>query len=93
MGTRDSDGGKRDPAFVALGQRVAEVRAERGMSKEELARRCELSPAYIWRIEDGRQNVQLRTLLRLAHGLDATLAELTAGLEAKIAVAEGLTGM
>ncbi|WP_162242945.1 helix-turn-helix domain-containing protein [Sphingomonas sp. Leaf412] len=93
MAKKDIEGDARDPAYVALGQRVAEVRAEREMSKEELARRSELSPAYIWRIEDGRQNVQLRTLIRIAQGLGTTVAELTAGLEAKIAATGTIPGV
>lgn len=52
------------------------------MKQQELARRMGVSSAYLWRVEDGRQNLSLRTLGRLAKSLGVTLAELFEGIEA-----------
>lgn len=71
-----------DPLSVALGRRVAAIRQDRlGLSQQDLARRMGVSPAYLWRIEDGRQNLSLRTLGRLAKSLSVTLAELFDGID------------
>jgi transcriptional regulator with XRE-family HTH domain len=67
----------------ALGRRVAWLRGERlGVTQQELAGMMGVSPAYFWRIEDGRQNLSLRTLARLAKVLGVSLAELFEGIDA-----------
>ncbi len=81
--------GKEDPAEAealsrALGRRVAYLRAERTkLTQQEFAGAMGVSPAYLWRIEDGRQNLSLRTLARLAKVLEVSLAELFEGIDAE----------
>ena len=71
-----------DPLSVALGRRVTSIRQDHvGISQQDLARRMGVSPAYLWRVEDGRQNLSLRTLGRLAKSLGVTLAELFDGVD------------
>jgi transcriptional regulator with XRE-family HTH domain len=73
-----------DPLSVALGARVVTIRRDRlQLSQQELAVRMGVSPAYLWRIEDGRQNISLRTLGRLARSLEVTLADLFDGVDAE----------
>ena len=50
------------PLFAALGQRLRELRLDRGHSQAELARRLGISPAYLNLIEKGRRTVQLPLL-------------------------------
>lgn len=72
-----------DPLSVSLGRRVASIRQDRlGATQQELARRMGVSSAYLWRVEDGRQNLSLRTLGRLAKSLGVTLADLFDGIDA-----------
>jgi DNA-binding XRE family transcriptional regulator len=53
--------------FLAeLGNRVREMRALRGMSRRELARRAGLSERYVAQIEVGKGNVSIVRLLRIA---------------------------
>lgn len=66
---------------VALGTRVMQERTRLGLTKEALADRSGLASRYIWRVEEGRQNIQLGNIARLARGLGVSLAELTAGVE------------
>lgn len=52
-----------------VGRRVAEVRSEAGLTQETLAERLEVALTYVARIEQGRQNVTLRSLARVAEAL------------------------
>lgn len=72
----------RDPLAVALGRRLLDLRAAKGgLTSRELAARMGVSAAYMWRVEDGRQNLSLRNLARLAKALDVSLSELVQGIE------------
>ena len=56
-----------ESAFLGpLGDRVREMRALRGMSRRELARRSGLSERYVAMIEAGKGNVSIVRLLRIA---------------------------
>jgi len=70
-----------DPIAVALGTRITEERERLGLSKEALGEKSHLASRYIWRVEDGRQNIQLRNLSRIASGLGLTMAQLLVGVE------------
>ncbi|USU10718.1 helix-turn-helix transcriptional regulator [Sphingomonadaceae bacterium OTU29THOMA1] len=71
-----------DPLSAAVGRRIAWCRTRRlELSPQELAQRVGVSPAYLWRVEDGRQNLTLRSVGRFAKALDLTLSELLDGIE------------
>ncbi len=75
-------GMKLGPAF---GRRLREVRADRGLSQNQLARRAKMRPSAIGRLERGARAPALETILRLARGLGvppgALLDELVACLD------------
>ena len=52
--------------LTQLGDRVREMRALRGMSRRELARRSRMSERYVAQIEAGKGNVSIVRLLRIA---------------------------
>jgi transcriptional regulator with XRE-family HTH domain len=54
-----------------LGQRVTEARQRLYLSKSELARRANLSPAAVWQIEKGERQPACETLRCLALGVSA----------------------
>lgn len=60
----------------AIGRRIAEVRNERGLTQEEFAERFGCSLKYVQRIEAGRQNLSVRSLVRLANALRIRTADL-----------------
>lgn len=70
---------------VALGTRVTQERDRLKLTKEALGERSGLASRYIWRVEAGKQNIQLGTIARIAKGLDLTMAELLAGAEDLVA--------
>jgi len=47
---------------AAMGQRLRELRLQRGLQQGEVARRLEISPAYLSLIEKGKRTVQLPLL-------------------------------
>lgn len=73
----------KDPEFAAewsnlqkmkeLGQEMAELRIERGLSQAELAKSVNMKQANISKIEAGETSPTVRTLQRLAKGLGKRL--------------------
>ncbi|MBM4422449.1 MAG: helix-turn-helix transcriptional regulator [Chloroflexi bacterium] len=59
-----------------FGQRIRELRKERGLSQESLAELCGLDRTYISGIERGLRNVALRNIDALAQGLGVSISEL-----------------
>jgi DNA-binding XRE family transcriptional regulator len=57
-------------ASVAFGVRLRELRAEHGLSQDDLANRTDVHPTAIGRLERGSREPRLTTILRIARGLD-----------------------
>ena len=54
---------------IAFGERVRYLRKLKNMTQEELAFRSRLNKNYICDIENGRRNVSLRAIEKIATGL------------------------
>jgi transcriptional regulator with XRE-family HTH domain len=65
-----------------LGERVRELRRERGLTLEELAERSGVSRAMISKLERGEKNPTLVVAAKLAEGFGVTLSQLV-GMEAR----------
>ncbi len=65
---------------AVFGQRLRELRAERGISQDQLARRTGIHPTAIGRFERGAREPRLRSILRLARGLGVPPGTLLDGL-------------
>jgi ribosome-binding protein aMBF1 (putative translation factor) len=63
-------------AVERFGANVREARRERGWTQEDLAHRTGLATVQVSRIERGRREVRLTTLLRLLNALEMTPNEL-----------------
>ncbi len=61
-----------DPSawLAAFGQRVVVLRRERGLSQQALALAAGLDPTYLSGVEQGRRNLGLINIRRLAAALD-----------------------
>jgi putative transcriptional regulator len=70
------------PDAAALGQAVQAIRAEKGLSQIELSEATGLMQSWISHIEHGRRNPTWSNIVRLAQGLDVTVAELAVRAEA-----------
>jgi XRE family aerobic/anaerobic benzoate catabolism transcriptional regulator len=72
-----SDGESDGAAFLAaLGHRVRELRARRGMTRKILAKDSGVSERYLAQLEGGRGNASLLILRQLARALDVPLEAL-----------------
>ena len=68
-----------DGAFLtALGDRVRELRARRGMTRKLLAKDSGVSERYLAQLESGHGNASVEILRRVAGALDVPLASLVA---------------
>lgn len=71
---------RRAAALQALGRKIRSIRQSKGMSQAQFARMCRVSLTRLRKIENGKINMTLATLLRLSRYLEATLVELTRGI-------------
>lgn len=84
MGARDpkparqtGDGQSQDAAFLArLGERVRELRMQRGLSRKGLARDSDVSERYLAELEAGRGNISILLLRQVGAALGLPLVEL-----------------
>ena len=63
-------------ALVALGRAIREIRKEKGLTQEELARRADFHESYISVLESGRRNPTWGTVRWISQGLGIPLFEL-----------------
>jgi transcriptional regulator with XRE-family HTH domain len=59
-----------------LGRRIATLRADRGLTQEQLAARAGIARSYVASVEQGGRNVAVVNLTRIAAALDVRVAEL-----------------
>lgn len=59
-----------------LGNRIKELRQSTGLSQEDFALSIEMDRTYYSAIENGKHNVTIQNLYKIAKGLKITLSEL-----------------
>ena len=64
----------------ALGNRIATVRRERGVTQEQLAEKTGFTSITIGYIEQGRRSPRIATVFKIAECLKVPVAELFKGL-------------
>ena len=69
-----------DPT-AQFAENLRRLRRTAGLTQQALSDRTQMESAEISRLERGGRDPQLRTLVRIARGLDVTLAELLDGIE------------
>ena len=62
--------------LIAFGKRLKNLRIEKGMTQLDLEVASGVTEADISRIENGKQNIEFYTLVKLASALDLPLKEL-----------------
>lgn len=66
----------RDNLKKELGRRIVTLREQKGWSQSDLARACHKDRQAIEKLENGKVNPTLYTLLEVANALEVTLSEL-----------------
>lgn len=65
-----------DPIYSRLGENLKQIRLRKGMSQGDVASKIGADPAYISGIENGRRNVTLATIDKLANALEVDVDKL-----------------
>jgi transcriptional regulator with XRE-family HTH domain len=63
-----------------IGNRIRELRSERGWSQEAFADRCEIHRGHMGQIERGEKDVSISTLAKVGKGLEITVSALLKGI-------------
>ena len=71
-----------EPLLQAVGLRIRQLRIETGHSQQSFSEAAGMSNNYAWRVEAGRQNLNLKTLSRIAFALGVSMSELLNGIDA-----------
>ena len=62
--------------LVNFGERVREIRKEKGLSQEELSYRANLHRTYIGMIERAEKNITLLNIEKIANALETSINDL-----------------
>ena len=62
--------------YIKLGKRIRNFREQQKLSQSELGYKADLDKSVIQRLEMARTNATVKTLLKIANGLDVTLSVL-----------------
>ncbi|MEZ4970413.1 MAG: helix-turn-helix transcriptional regulator [Flavobacteriaceae bacterium] len=66
----------RDKLKKELGKRIVELREQKGWSQSDLARACNKDRQAIEKLENGKVNPTLYTLLEIANAMEISLPKL-----------------
>src|SRR3989338_9606528 len=62
--------------LTILGKRIQSIREKKGLTQEQMEERTGVNTKYISAVERGQKNVTIKTLEKLAAGLDVELYQL-----------------
>lgn len=62
--------------LIKFGERVREIRKEKGLSQEELSFRADLHRTYIGMIERAEKNITLLNIEKIANALEISINDL-----------------
>ncbi len=62
--------------LIAFGEKVRELRKQKGLSQEELSFKADLHRTYIGMIERAEKNITLTNIEKIANALDVHVSEL-----------------
>lgn len=71
--------------MIDIGEKIAAARKDKGLKQFELAKRAEIAPAQLCKVENGRINPSFNMVERIAAALDSTIPQLLYGEKRKCA--------
>jgi len=66
----------KEELLIAIGKNIKNIREEKNITQAELAARCNYEKSNMSRIESGRTNLTIGTLLKIAESLETTIINL-----------------
>jgi len=67
---------ERKIALVRIGMNIRKIRDKKGISQQDLAASCNFEKSNMSRIEAGRTNLTIGTLLKISEALQVKLADI-----------------
>jgi len=67
---------EKNPILIKFGNKVREIRIQRGLSQEQLAHLANVHRTYIGMIERAEKNITLINIQKIANGLNINLIDL-----------------
>lgn len=74
--------------YIEIGQRIRDIRKQRGYTQEALAEAADLSASYVSHIELGAKSASLAAILQIAKALDTSLDQLLYGNQGNDSVSD-----
>jgi ribosome-binding protein aMBF1 (putative translation factor) len=71
-----------DPLLAAVGKRIRNLREAKLISPKDFADTAGFRLQYLWRLESGQQNLNLKSISRIALALGEPMTALLEGIEA-----------
>ena len=65
---------------LKVGKRIKEIREKKNISQKDLSFSADLDRSYIASVENGKRNISIVNLEKIANALDVTLSELFKGI-------------
>jgi transcriptional regulator with XRE-family HTH domain len=59
-----------------IGQNIAQIRKERGLTQEDLCGMAEIDRSYLSEIENGKMNMTIKSLVMIAKSLKCDLSDI-----------------
>jgi len=66
---------------MKIGQKIQEIRKNKGFSQESFAEKAGLGRTYMGRVERGEQNISVQNLIQIALTLQVEMGELLPSLQ------------
>jgi transcriptional regulator with XRE-family HTH domain len=67
---------KKEIALIRIGMKIKELREEKNISQQDLAAACNFEKSNMSRIEAGRTNLTIGTLLKISEALKVRLNDI-----------------
>jgi transcriptional regulator with XRE-family HTH domain len=71
---------EKDNILIELGARIKELRASKNLTQETVADKCDWDFTTVSRIENGKTNITMESIIKLCNAMDVTLEELFKGV-------------
>ena len=77
-----------DDYAALFGKKLAEIRAEKGISQDKLALKCGVARSFIGDVERGKRNLTLKNIIKLSVGLKVLTSDLLALVDEEVSKAD-----
>ena len=67
---------KKDEVLIKIGLKIRRLRNEKNIPQQDLAAACNFEKSNMSRIEAGKTNLTIGTMIKICEGLNITLVEL-----------------